>query len=83
MEKELQMLLVPGSSNLRISGSSAYKFRVAEIMKAMSELVTILRFADETGNSKVRDNKGVVFFCNTKDLKNRTEYISFFNEYYL
>ncbi|QNK61720.1 hypothetical protein H7F33_14305 [Pedobacter sp. PAMC26386] len=83
MKKEIQMLLVPGSSNLRINGSLAYQFRVAELMKAMSELVTVLRLIDGTGNSKVRDKKGVVFFCNTKDLKNRNEYNSFFNEYHL
>jgi len=62
-------ILVPGSSTMKLTGSSAHKSRVEATLRAMTEEVTIVRLHNGTGNSKVRDNHGIQFNCNTHDLK--------------
>lgn len=68
MQNGEKVLLVPGSSNIKFKGSQSHQHSVATVLKAMSEEVTVIRLYDGTGNSKVKDSKGVEFFCNTDDL---------------
>ncbi|CAM4433360.1 hypothetical protein SAMN06265348_1306 [Pedobacter westerhofensis] len=70
-------ILVPGSSTMKLTGSSAHRSRVESTLKAMTEEVTILKLHNGTGNSKVRDNRGVQFNCNTNDLM--TTYDDYFS----
>jgi hypothetical protein len=61
-------ILVPGISNMKHIGSSALKSRVAATLRDMTEEVTIVKISDGGGNSKVQDQSGKQFYCNTNDL---------------
>ncbi|MBB6500999.1 hypothetical protein HDF25_003162 [Pedobacter cryoconitis] len=69
MQNGEKVLLVPGISNTKFKRSRPHRNRVATVLKeAITEEVTVIRLDDGTGNSKVRDSRGVEFFCNTDDL---------------
>ena len=63
-----KVMLVPGISKIKMTGSSAHRNRVVDTLRAMSEEVTILSLYNGTGNSKVRDKYDKVFYCNPDDL---------------
>lgn len=69
MKNEDIVWLVPGISKVKLGAAAAHKYRVTEVLKAMAEQVTIIKLSNGSGNSKVRDRKGVVFYCSTEDLK--------------
>jgi len=62
-------ILVPGSSTMKLTGSTNHRSRVEATLRAMTEEVTIISMHTGTGNSKVRDRKGIQFMCNTNDLR--------------
>ena len=68
-----KVMLVPGISKVKMTGSSAHRNRVVDTLRAMSEEVTVLSLYDGTGNSKVRDKYEKVFYCNTNDLSEISE----------
>lgn len=63
-----KVILVPGISMMREGGKYSNKARVNDTLEAMTEVVTIVKLYNGTGNAKVRDSKGVVFWCNSEDL---------------
>lgn len=66
-------ILVPGISRLKISGSSAQQCRLRDVLRAMTEEVTILKLHTSSGNSRVKDRVGMVFYCNPNDLTRDNE----------
>ena len=42
--------------------------RTQDLMDALTEDVRIIRLNNGTGNTKVRDKYGIVFYCNPSDL---------------
>lgn len=60
--------LVPGISTMKDTGPLRHRVRLAETLKSMTEDVTIITLFNGTGNAKVRDSKGIVFYCNPADL---------------
>jgi hypothetical protein len=69
MQKGDKAILIPGNHNVKGTGSSAHKSRVAEILRSMTEEVTIVQVNEFTGNAKVRDKRNMVFYCNILDLR--------------
>lgn len=62
--------LIPGISTMdRESRSASYQERLNETVRSLTEEVTILNLLNSTGNAKVRDQKGITFFCNPNDLQ--------------
>lgn len=80
MKEGDKVILIPGSSRLQLTGSLAYKALVIESMKSMTEEVVIMRLDTNVGNAKVRDKKGIAFYCNRDDL--RPTYEEFFNPFH-
>lgn len=74
MKKGDKAILIPGHSAGVVNGSSAHRHQVSDVLKAMTEVVTIVSPENATGNARVRDNKGMVFYCNPRDLKPYSEY---------
>ena len=61
-------ILIPGASRVRTHSSNKHNIRVAETLKAMTEEVTVVTLETWSGNAKVKDKRGMVFFCNPDDL---------------
>lgn len=59
--------LTPTFSSMAEHGSEI-SHRVKEALIAISETVEVLKESESTGNTLVRDSKGRVFYCNSKDL---------------
>jgi len=72
-----KVMLVPGISKVKMTGSSGHRGRVVDTLKAMTEEVTILSLYNSTGNSKVRDKHDMVFYCNPEDLRGLSEDVIF------
>lgn len=60
--------LVPSISTLKRGKASIKRNRLNDLLKAMTEEVTIIKLLNISGNAKVRDSKGIVFYCNPDDL---------------
>jgi hypothetical protein len=71
MKEGQVVILTPGVSNLKKSGSDAHRYRVTNILKAVTEEVTIINPLTAGGNAKVMDSRGVKFLCNPLDLKEK------------
>lgn len=60
--------LAPCSSNLELGKSSKTIKILKDCIKSISEEVTIVKITPNSNNAKVKDRKGLVFFCSVKDL---------------
>ena len=69
MQKGDKAILIPGKHNVKWTGSTNHKSRVLDVLKSMSEEVTIEKVNEFTGNARVRDSKNIVFHCNIHDLR--------------
>ena len=69
MQKGDKAMLIPGKHNVKWSGSTKHKTRVMDVLKSMTEEVTIIQVNEHTGNAKVRDVRDTVFYCNIHDLR--------------
>lgn len=73
MKDGQKAILIPGISTIKETGAyNANRNRIADTIKGITEEVTILKAYTGTGNSKVVDSKGIVFYCNSQDLQDWT-----------
>lgn len=68
MQDGQKVKLVPSISTLKRGKASIKRNRLNDLLKAMTEEVTIIKLLNGSGNAKVRDSKGLVFYCNPDDL---------------
>ncbi|MDP3561707.1 MAG: hypothetical protein Q8R83_05990 [Legionellaceae bacterium] len=68
-ETQKYAILTPSISSILNKGKEI-THQVSDTLASITEEVEVLSISQTTGNAKVRDSRGRVFYCSCSDLKN-------------